>query len=436
MGKQLGQSEMIEMMEQSLEKVPEHRRGSNTQYEIKDAGLAAFSVFFMQSPSFLAHQKDMQRQKGKNNAKSLFGVGEIPTSGQIRKLLDPVDPVGLAEPFWQVLDRLRAGGQLAGYRGVGNTWLISLDGSQYFSSRKICCDNCRVTVRDERAYYSHLVMAAVLCAPGKKQVICLPPEFITPQDGHEKQDCEQQAIKRWVVRHAGRFADGSVTVLADDLHCHQPTCALLLEHNLHFVLTCKEDSHPGLYEELALLEKVEGGIQTQVVRHWNGRQRERWVYRWAEQLPLRKGASPLRVNWCQLIVVDETSGEVLYRNAWATDHSLDEATVVQVAAAGRGRWKIENEGFNVLKNRGYNFSHNFGHGKQQLAAVLLTLLLLAFLFHSVLDLTSSIYRAVRQELATRRTFFNDLRALTRYIYFSNWQQLLQFMYQQLDLAPG
>ena len=103
------------------------------------------------------------------------------------------------------------------------------------------------------------------------------------------------------------------------------------------------------------------------------------------------------------------------------------------SACGAG---VENEGFNVLKNRGYNFSHNFGHGKQQLAAVLLTLLLLAFLFHSVLDLTSSIYRAVRQELATRRTFFNDLRALTRYIYFSNWQQLLQFMYQQLDLAPG
>jgi len=43
---------------------------------------------------------------------------------------------------------------------------------------------------------------------------------------------------------------------------------------------------------------------------------------------------------------------------------------------------------------------------------------------------------VRQELGTRRTFFDDLRALTRYAYFTSWQQLLRFMYQQLDLAPG
>lgn len=428
--------EMVQMLVRSLGKVPEHRRGENTQYEIKDAGLAAFAVFFMQAPSFLAYQRDMQRKQGKNNAGSLFGVTEIPSDGQIRNLLDPVDPQDLGEPFWEVWDCLEAGKQLEDYRGIGDTWLISLDGSQYHSSQKVHCENCRVQVRDDRAYYSHLVMAAVVCAPGQEHVICLQPEFITPQDGHEKQDCEQEAIKRWVERHAQRFADWGVTVLTDDLHCHQPTCELLLQHKLHFVLTCKEDSHQGLYEELALLEKVEGAIQTRTVRHWNGRHAEQWIYRWAQQLPLRKGPDGLRVNWCQLTIVHETTGEVLYRNAWATDHILDETTVVEVAAAGRSRWKIENEGFNVLKNRGYHFEHNYGHGQQQLSSVLLTLLLMAFLFHTVLHLCCDMYRAVRQELGTRRTFFDDLRALTRYVYFTSWQQLITFMYQQLELEPG
>lgn len=432
----LKHSEMVQMLVRSLGKVPEHRRGENTQYEIKDAGLAAFAVFFMQAPSFLAYQRDMQRKQGKNNAGSLFGVTEIPSDGQIRNLLDPVDPQDLGEPFWEVWDCLEAGKQLEDYRGIGDTWLISLDGSQYHSSQKVHCENCRVQVRDDRAYYSHLVMAAVVCAPGQEHVICLQPEFITPQDGHEKQDCEQEAIKRWVERHAQRFSDWSVTVLTDDLHCHQPTCELLLQHKLHFVLTCKEDSHQGLYEELALLEKVEGAIQTRTVRHWNGRHAEHWIYRWAQQLPLRKGPDGLRVNWCQLTIVHETTGEVLYRNAWATDHTLDETTVVEVAAAGRSRWKIENEGFNVLKNRGYHFEHNYGHGQQQLSSVLLTLLLMAFLFHTVLHLCCDMYRAVRQELGTRRTFFDDLRALTRYVYFTSWQQLITFMYQQLELEPG
>ena len=436
MNGKLKHSEMVRMLERSLAETPEHRRGANTQYAIKDAGLAAFGVFFMQTPSFLAQQRDMQRKQGKNNARSLFGVTAIPSDGQIRNLLDPVDPQGLGEPFWEVWNRLAAGKQLDGYRGISDTWLISLDGSQYFSSQKLHCENCRVQMRDDRAYYSHLVMAAMVCAPGKEHVICLQPEFITPQDGHEKQDCEQQAIKRWVERHAGRFSDWGVTVLTDDLHCHQPTCELLLQHKLHFVLTCKEESHQGLYEELALLEKVEGAIQTRTVRHWNGRYFERWIYHWAQQVPLRKGPNALRVNWCQWTSVHETTGEVLYRNAWATDHPLDEVTVAEAATAGRSRWKIENEGFNVLKNRGYNFAHNYGHGQQHLSIVLLTLLLMAFLFHTALDLCCEMYRAVRQELATRRTFFDDLRALTRYVYFASWQQLIKFMYQQLELAPG
>ena len=67
--------------------------------------------------------------------------------------------------------------------------------------------------------------------------------------------------------------------------------------------------------------------------------------------------------------------------------------------------------------------------------MLLTLLMLAFLFHSALDLSCLMYQAVRRELAARRTFFNDLRALTRYLYFASWQQLVAFMYQRLDLAP-
>ncbi len=147
----------------------------------------------------------MQRHQGKNNAQSLFGVEHIPSDGQIRNLLDPVDPALVREPFWEVYDRLKAHKQLARYQGIGGTLLISLDGSQHFSSQRIHCSNCHVQIRDEQTCYSHLVMVAVLCAPGEEHVVCLEPEFIRPQDGHEKQDCEQQAIKRWVERNSQRF---------------------------------------------------------------------------------------------------------------------------------------------------------------------------------------------------------------------------------------
>ena len=426
---------MLGGLRRYLEEVPEHRTGRNRQYRIADAGLAAFSVFYLQSPSFLAHQRDMQRSRGQNNAQGLFGVEHIPSDGQIRNLLDPVEARGLYEPFWEIYQHLDDGGHLDSYGGVAGTRLISLDGSQYFSSEEIHCPNCRVTVRDGRTYHSHLLMMAVVCAPEQEHVVCLDPEFITPQDGHGKQDCEQQAIKRWVERNAERLEPWSVTILADDLHCHQPLCELLLKHTMHFILTCKLESHEALYEELALLKRVDGAISSKTVRKWNGRYHERWVYRWAEHLPLRGDAKALMVSWCEVTISNEATGNQLYHNAWATDHTLDEQSVVEVVADGRSRWKVENEGFNVLKNQGYNFEHNYGHGQQHLSTVLLTLLMLAFLFHSALDLTCLMYQAVRRELAARRTFFNDLRALTRYLYFASWQQLLVFMYQRLDLAP-
>jgi len=428
--------EMLFSLRRSLAAIPEHRRGHNTQYEIEDAGLGAFSVFYLQSPSFLAYQQQMRQQQGRDNAKSLFGIENIPSDAQIRNLLDPVDPGLLRESFWEIYGRLQASGHLDSYRHVGGTLLCSMDGTRYFSSEKIHCDNCTVYERDDRTDYAHLVVAAVLSAPGQPHVLALEPEFIVPQDGHDKQDCEQQAIKRWVTRNAQRFEPWSVTILTDDLHSHQPLCALLLENKFHFILTCKPESHETVYQEIDLLAKVEDAHQTKTVRRWMDGHYEQWRYHWVVQVPLRTGAAALRVNWCEVTVIREKTGEQVYHNAWITSHELTADTVEDVADAGRARWKIENEGFNVLKNQGYEFEHNFGHGHQHLSAVLLTMLFLAFLFHTVLHLTCAMYQAIRHALGARRNFFNDLRALTRYFYFPGWDDLITFMFQKLELGPA
>jgi hypothetical protein len=104
--------------------------------------------------------------------------------------------------------------------------------------------------------------------------------------------------------------------------------------------------------------------------------------------------------------------------------------VADFVDAGRARWKVENENNNVLKTQGYNLEHNFGHGNNHLSSLLLSLNLLAFLFHTVLDLTNQNYQQVRQLLGTRKTFFNDIRALTRYLLFESWDCLLEFILRE------
>jgi hypothetical protein len=91
------------------------------------------------------------------------------------------------------------------------------------------------------------------------------------------------------------------------------------------------------------------------------------------------------------------------------------------------------ENTNVLKTKGYHLEHNFGHGKKYLAALLLSLNLLAFLFHTVLEWSDATYALLRRVLARRQTFFQDIQALMRYMVFDDWEHLMDFMIRGLEL---
>jgi hypothetical protein len=415
--------------------MPEHRLGTNKQYSLKDAGLAAFSVFFTQSPSFLAHQRAMQKAKGRSNAQSLFDMREIPCDNQIRTLLDPIHPNCLIAVYAEVEQGLEEAGELAKFRSFHNTLLIAMDGTWYFSSKKIHCDNCNHKENpDGTTTYFHSAITPVMVKAGDSHVIPLAPEFIWPQDGHEKQDSEQEAAKRWINAHVDRLAAWKVTLLGDDLLCKQPFCSLLQDYRLNFILVCKPDSHPELYRWIDYLE-AQGELGQLSLRCWNGRFIEIHHYRHANHVPLRGGKDALMVNWCELTITREDTNQILYRNSFATNFTITEMTVKDIVRDGRARWKIENENNNVLKTKGYHLEHNFGHGSQFLSAVLVSLNLLAFLFHTTFDLVDTKYQQLRSALATRKTFFDDIRALTRYILFESWDHLLDFMFTQLELIP-
>jgi hypothetical protein len=82
-----------------LDRFPDKRRGANTIYSMADIGMAAFSVFFMQSPSFLSHQRYFEQGHGRSNCASLFGIAKIPSDNHIRDLLDPASPALLLPVF-------------------------------------------------------------------------------------------------------------------------------------------------------------------------------------------------------------------------------------------------------------------------------------------------------------------------------------------------
>src|SRR4051812_1417653 len=403
-----------------LDRFPDKRRGMNTTYGIGDIGMAAFSVFFMQSPSFLAHQRQLEEGHGRSNCASLFGIAKIPSDNHIRDMLDPAAPALLRPVFAETIEQLRQiDGGLDMFRRLDGRVLIALDGTEYHCSRKIQCRHCSTRLRGKGAIeYYHSLLAATLVAPGHDKVIPLEPEFITPQDGAAKQDCENAAVKRWLAAHGGRYSALKAVYLGDDLFSRQPLCQAVLDTGGHFLFVCKPSSHP-------LIEEYLSGIDVPMIEQTVGRGKQRFVhrYRWLHDVPLRDGKDALRVNWFAIEIIN-ARGETTYRNSCVTDLPVGAGTVAELAACGRARWKIENETFNVLKTKGYNLEHSFGHGKQNLAAILVSLNLLAFAIHTVCDIGDELWRAARAKLGPRSNFFSKLAAITIYLIFPSWEDLL------------
>jgi hypothetical protein len=394
------------------------RHGSNRHYAIADIGMAAFSIFFMQSPSFLAHQRRLLEGQGRSNCQTLFKMAEIPSDNHIRAMLDPVSPTAFHPVFDETVGALEAGNGLKPFRCFGGHVLIALDGTEYHRSTKVHCRRCSTCTKADKTEYFHAMVAASLVAPGHNRAVPLPPEFIEPQDGAEKQDCESRACRRWLATHGATYARLDPIYLGDDLYSCQPICEAVRAVNGHFLFVCKPSSHPTLTEYLSGVE-----LNQHVATVKRGKQRFRYIYRWISDLPLRDGNDAMHVNWLAIEIADP-KGKITYRNSFVTDLPIDRNNVVELAACGRARWKVENETFNTLKTKGYNLEHNFGHGKDNLAAVLVTLNLIAFAFHTVAELTQPLWKSARDKAGARIAFFNNLRAITIILVFASWHDLL------------
>jgi hypothetical protein len=423
---------LLSFLTNAIHSFPDPRRGHNTQYSMRDFTLSAFAAFYCQSPSFLAFQRLMQQARGTNNGKTLFGIQELPTDNQIRNLLDPVAP-GLLRPAFEATFRyLEQRGVVASFRSFAHTLLVPLDGTGYFTSESIHCANCSVAHhRGGRVSYAHSALMPAIVKPGCPQVLPLTPEFISPQDGQEKQDCEPVAAKRWITEVASRYSSLGLTLLGDALYATQPMIECVRGEELDYIFVAKPKSHKYFYEELQGRSKL-GQMQRLKRTRWTGKTHRTYTYRWINGVRLNDRPDSIEVNWAELTITDE-AGKRTFRIAFLSDFPITKENVEALVEAGRLRWKIENEDINNLKTKGYHFEHNFGHGREYLAQLLLALNVLAFLFHTVLELLDQRVALLRKTLPRRDTFFQHLSALSQYLPFDGWQQLLRFMLHGLQL---
>jgi len=427
--------DLIQQLRIAVSSFPDTRSETNARYSMEDIVLGAFSVFLTQSPSFLSFQRGMQQETGRNNGASLFTMQSLPGDDQIRRVLDGVSPNLVFPVFTTCFDELVESGNIKEFESdLG--YLLALDGTQYFESDTIHCGNCltKTDKKTKEVTYYHTAITPVVVKPGNEHVLSLAPEFIRPQDvlstqgTHEKikQDCEINASKRLLLSHKQTILTYmEVTYLGDDLYAHEPFCRDVLETGHSFIFVCKPESHKTVYEW------VKGVTSAFVEDRFDGKTHRIYTYNYVKDVPLRDGKDALPVNFVEVSVTDRQSGKQLYHNAFITNRQLTNETMPLIVDSGRARWKIENENNNALKTKGYYFEHNYGHGENNLSMVLTTLILIAFLFHTLFSLFWQPYIHILARIKRVR-LFESIRVLSQYFFSPTWEHLFAGMEYCLD----
>jgi hypothetical protein len=158
-------------------------------------------------------------------------------------------------------------------------------------------------------------------------------------------------------------------------------------------------------------------------------------FRFVSDVPLKEANADLRVNFLECWEWDETTAKVQHCS-WVTALRVHKGTVYQLMRGGRARWRIENETFNTLKNQGYHFEHNFGHGYQHLSVVFAVLMMLAFLVDQVQQRCCPLFQAVGAKLGSKRWLWEKMRALFYDYALESMRQLFEaLLYGWKKTAP-
>jgi len=406
---------MLKQVRSVFGKIVDTCKGS--EYALLDVLMSGLAIFWLKYPSLLKFDEKRNEPKIRANLASLFGVKQAPCDTQMRKRLDEVTPEDMRPTFVRLHHQLQRQHVLDEYRYLGGI-LLSVDGTGQFSSTQIRCPECceRKHEDGEKEYYHQLLGAAII-HPDKAQVFPVFPETITHQDGERKNDCERNAAKRLLPALRAVFPQRKFIVLEDSLQANGPHIKQLKTLGYSYIIMVKPGDHTTLFNEVN--RRLMAGETHEFERQ--DRRGVTWGYRFVNDLALNASHPDIRVNFLDHWEIDP-QGE-LHQFTFITDIQLTEQNVMLVAKAGRARWKVENETFNTLKNLGYHFEHNYGHGKKHLASVFANLMMLMFLIDQIQELCCSLFKAARKRFRSRTSLWEKIRGLFFEFYIDKWEDV-------------
>lgn len=384
----------------------------------------------------------MREKKLASHLASIYKLTEVPSDTHLRSVLDEVAPADLAPIYKNLFNKAQQSKHLEAFQFLEGKYLVPVDGTQYYSSNEVCCESCmskRVKAgTEERLLYYHQMLAGCVVHPEQDCVIPFCPEPISKQDGVDKNDCEQVALRRFLDRLRKDHPKLPFILVGDAIFATGPIIRNLELSGDDYILSVKPGSHEKLFEGVEQWAE-RGKINYFTVEEELGdkiKKNRVHKFRYTNNILLNHSNLDTSVNfleyWETTTWLDPQgqAKEEKRHFSWVTSFEITEKNVMQLMRGGRARWKIENETFNTLKNQGYEFEHNFGHGYKNLSTVFAYLMFLAFLFDQLSQIGCKTFRKALTYQKRKKYLWEALRSLfissysLRYT-FKSWTEFLE-----------
>ena len=432
---------LIGTLRESFSQVPDARRAGSVVHSMSDALGAAFAMFHLKFGSMLEFDTEARAEAPLiDNLKSLYRQGTVPSDTQMREILDELPPEALRPAFEALHRDLQRGKALEGFVGLDGRYVLAIDGTGCFCSTKLSCAHCLVKKRSKGTVteYSHQAVAAALVHPDKKgQALVLAVEPITTADGGQKNDCERVALKRLLDYLGEAFPGRRFLITEDALAANGPHLEALAAHSMDFIVGVKPGNSVVFEREIT---RRQGACE---LVEWQDEMAEDGSvsgYRYTLGVPINATYEHLSVNYLEWWEIDKEGHQKVF--TWVTNLEITPENVFELARSARARWRVENEVFNVLKNQGYEFGRNYGHGKKYLSSTLAVLMMLAFLVDQIQEEACRVFKAARARRRTKKSLWEKMRSAMQFFRIPDWETMMALMIDPqaagvtIDPRPG
>jgi Transposase DDE domain len=386
-------------------------RAPNHSHKLSDIYMSGYAMFSLKYSSLLdfEQQTSMERE----NLHRVFGVNSMCSDAQLRRVLDNQDPDFLRKLIVSKFKTLEKTGILKEYEykiGSKPYLILSCDGVEHFSSKKVNCPCClKKEHKDGTCTYHHNMLCSALVHPEKREVFLIQTEPIIQQDGATKNDCERNAAKRLQQNMKTDYGQDrskyDFLFVEDALYANVPHVKDLCDNGFSFILNVKPDGHKTIFAHVEG-KRQRKQLETHTLTTPDGVKHR---FEWCNNLPLCNADPNVRVNFMCYEQTNKKGKKTQF--TWVTDMKITQKTIFPIMRAGRSRWKIENETFNTLKNLGYNFEHNYGHGEDHLSIILAYLMMLAFYIDQLIQACSKTFQMLEANILTKTKLWNIIKAL-------------------------